>query len=115
MGIFVKFEEMDKKSGFLWQASAVFFGLWPHVVDPVERLDLFTVDPDFPMEVSATGTAGVTDETDGLVGLDGVANADIKFGLVTVDSVDAPTVIDDGGVAVDIKKTLINNCAGCGG
>ena len=89
----------------------MFFGLWPHVVDPVEGLDLFSVDPDLPMEVSATGAAGVADEANGLIGLDSVSHINLKFGLVAVDGIDTPTVIDDGGVAMDVEKVGIDDCA----
>ena len=51
-----------KKASVFCRHSLCVFWLWPHVVNPVEGLHLFSVDPDLPMEVSTTGAAGVADE-----------------------------------------------------
>ena len=86
--------EPDSPKGLLGKRSA----------QPVERIDLYAVDPHLPVQVSSGGSSRSSDQADHLSRLDGIANIHKDLRLVPEAAIYTPAMIDDRGIAADGQR-----------
>ena len=73
--------------------------MWERLVQPLQRVNLNTINPQFPVEMRAGNAPGPADQADDLTLLDDVAHLNLDLGLVPDATVYTPAVVNDGGIA----------------
>jgi len=84
------------------------------VFHPFHRIDRHASDPNFPVQVRPSNATRTAHLADLLAGHDLIAGLDFELGLMEIEGEHAPTMIDDGRVAPDGKRSIEHDLAGRG-
>ena len=83
------------------------------LAQPIQRIHLDAIDPNFPVQMRTRDTAGASDESNHLTGLHDVSHIDHDLRLMPEPTVNSPAMIDDGRIPSNCQRRGKNHFSSC--